>query len=243
MNLLNIDDLIAVIADMLSSRLTALQATALGRGYEPLLRARLEELRALPEAMRGLPLAALLGVADGRFDENGAALDELLGALERLSLLSDTARASARELRSRFIPARAILGAKHADEAAHARKVRPAVAENEAALRAIPLPEDHTLFDVAEAFVSAGEEIGRLLSQRADRVADATRGDAARLRAKAIRTLGRLREDIDEVRDADPTVPRDIDARLFGFLDQRVATRRSPTPTGATPSGPTTGDA
>lgn len=226
MSELTIDDLIAILDDMLTKRLAALQATAFGQSYEPMIRRRLGELRALPEALRSRPLSELLATTDQRFDALGAAIDEIGRGLERLwDLLSPETLASVKAIRARFVPARAVLKAMYADEAAHARKVKPSLTEHEAALRAIPLPEGHTMYDVASRFVDSGEQIGTLLSRRVEQETDAQRNEAGKLRSRTLKLLTRLRDAVDEALDHDPALPRDLDARLFGFLDQRVAQR------------------
>ena len=57
MSQLTANDLIQVLRDLTGKRHDDLVRSHIGRGYEPQLRARLAELEASPDALRGAPLA------------------------------------------------------------------------------------------------------------------------------------------------------------------------------------------
>jgi hypothetical protein len=109
------------------------------------------------------------------------------------------------------------------------------------ALRSIPLPEGRTLYDAAEAFVTSGESLAALLSQRADRLNDAERGAARALRVQSIRMLTALRTGLEVAAESGAPDTADVIGHLFGFLDQRIALRLRPAPTTPTATTAPTG--
>jgi hypothetical protein len=226
MNNLTIDDLILFLENLLGERLEALHRSKTLTGGEEILRIRLTELKALPEAIRGLPLATLLAETDKTHDAYGSALDRISRGLEELPLLSLADRAKARGIRVRFVPTRKVLTAKLPNEASHAKKSRPALAEFEADLKYFPLPNDKTLYDVADGFVTAGEKIDTLLSRRADAKTEAAqRAKGASLRTSAIRSISRARDSLDEELDTNPELSASLDGEIFGYLDVLIASR------------------
>jgi hypothetical protein len=90
-------------------------------------------------------------------------------------------------------------------------------------LERFPLAGGGTLLDTATAFLAAGESIHHALSDRAD-VPKGTRKEAAQLRSITVGTLGRLRADVIREVKKDSKLPRDLEARIFGYLDILEAT-------------------
>jgi hypothetical protein len=116
-----------------------------------------------------------------------------------------------------------VLIASYPNENIHAGKVEPALTEMEAGLRSFKLTDEHTLYDVADGFVKNGKKLGALLSDRADALSDADRGKVRNIRSRNIRLINKFRSLLEEELEDNPDLPRDLDARLFGYLDQLAA--------------------
>jgi hypothetical protein len=230
---LTLNDFILFLEDLLSKRVEWLRLSAIGVAFEPAFRKRLEALKALPATLRSKPLAELLGETDQLHDAYGSALDYLTRGLEELPFLTKEQRALATEIRTNFVPSRSLLIASYPDETAHAGKVKPTLTTMEAGLRSFKIVGDHTLYDVAAGFVTNGEKLGELLSDRADAIGDADRSEVKGLRGKTLRLINRFRGMLEEEIDENPDLPRDLDTKVFGFLDQ-LAGDRSRAAAGAT---------
>lgn len=79
----------------------------------------------------------------------------------------------------------------------------------------------------ATKYLDAGDRINELLSQRADIPTDARR-DAGRLRNETLGMANRLRAEIAREVSKTPSLPRDLEQRLFGYLDTLTAMQAAP---------------
>jgi len=258
-NDLTIVDLLIGLFDLLdesstSDRPVRVTSLALIDG-DRIFRRQLDKLRraleALPPEQRGLPLATLLKQVDGTFDRDGKILrlmQEIIGLLGKPTALAKAAAESVEVL----VPF-GITKQSYAAEAHHAKTIAPDLARLESALAAVALPDEEVpnLWAVAQRFVASGEELDRLGSTRGETVA--ARGDrfgAGPLRGRTIGTLHALREHVARALEAREDLPRDLDGKIFGYLDelQRLAQGRAagaerpadpPAPSPASPVNPT----
>ncbi len=222
-----LSDLRLILEDMLSKRREALTSTGVGRAYVPILEADLTALKALPASQRGLPLAQALADKDAEHDALGRAIRALTEAYMTHPGLPEATRQAARRIQDAFIPS--LLGLKHsyADEAARAgerRQAQEALKDDLARLPALGASGPGTLADWVGAFLDAGEELGRLLSERGDQQA-ASRADAALLRSRIMGHLSRLRAALADEASVSPSTPADLDQGVFGYVDTLVAQR------------------
>jgi hypothetical protein len=226
-----LSDLRLGLSDMLEKRDGPLKQTAAGKLYKPRLIKVLEAISALPPAVtEGRPLAEALAVTDGVHDGYGSALWHYTEAILRAPGVDPESRAAAERIRAAFIPELVQLRASYATEAAAAVDRRPKLAERKEDLRRFPLPGKRTLASWAEGFITHGEQLLALLTERANVSAladDGGRSAAGALRGQAIGLLQRLRVALaDEFAD-DPAKLREVDKALFSFVDQLAEDREA----------------
>lgn len=196
----------------------------------PLYRDEIDALgeRLESEADGGMPLAAELSAEDVAHDAYGLFLwhqFESFRALGPLPAYADLV-ADAAALQTTWIDGRARLAAGYGEQAAHAGRLRRRLDGDRAGLDALRAGRGEALGDFAERFVESGERIGRLLARRADILAERARDRAEggrNLRGQVIGLLGELRAQIANESKRRPDLPADLDARLFGQLDERIA--------------------
>ncbi len=173
---------------------------------------------------------------DARHDGLGLALWHLCHAYLALPDAPPEVRAAAERILAAFVPVRRELHARYATEAARARAHRPMLTELAADLALLPVAGGGTAASWATAFVDAGDGLDDLLSNRATALADGEGASGPRAIATRARTLGvinRARAAIGDDLVDDPSLPRNLDALVFGYFD--LLDRR---PAGAPPPPP-----
>ncbi|MDI1444015.1 hypothetical protein QHF85_08215 [Polyangium sp. 6x1] len=191
---------------------------ASGAASTKLLTAKRDAIGKLPSIAAGRPLADDLGAADVRHDALGYAVWHLLEAYDRHPDIPEHIRAAARKIRAAFIPTLEDLGASYPAEAKAAMDRKPSLTSLQSELALFPVAGGGTLHDWADSFLHAGVAIDSLLSARAD-LETKTRKDAARLRGEVVGLLNRTRKNLALELQEDPSLPKDLDARVFGYLD------------------------
>ncbi len=215
------------LADLLDKRLPDLHKSKAGKYYEPMLEEQLASVNALPPALTGgAPLADTLDLLDANHDGHGGVLYFTTEVCFRLPGADPELVAAAHRIRTAFIPALAELGAAYPVEADRAIERKPLLISMKADLKRFPVVGGGTLLDTATAFLDAGEAIHHALSDRAD-VPKGARKEAAQLRSTTVGMLGRLRADIAREVKKDGKLPRDLEARLFGYFDTLEAMQPS----------------
>lgn len=208
------------LADLFDKRIDALLASNAGKTYEPVLRDKKDRIDALPEAMTGgRPLAEAMTELDDQHDGFGAALWYITEAYLRCPDVSTHTRKIIERIRSVFIPELEVIRAPYADEVEAALRNKNDLAEFESDLKAIPLAEGKTLYDWCVGFIAKGEQLGQLLSQRAD-LSAISRVEASKIRAATVGTLGRLRAALADEMSVNPDLPADLEAQIFGYFDE-----------------------
>ncbi|MCU0694608.1 MAG: hypothetical protein MUF54_24780 [Polyangiaceae bacterium] len=200
-----------------------LRKSKAGQYYEQALVQQRAELDALPDALTGrVPLAANLKIADADHDGYGAVIFFITQAALRSPDTPELMRAAAIRVAEAFVPALAQLQDPYVVEAHRAAERRPLLETMKADLEMFPVRQGVTLLQVATNFLDAGDTLNSLLDQRGD-IPKADRSKAAAIRAKSVGLLNRLRADLrDEVANT-PSVPRDLEQRVFGYLDTIAA--------------------
>jgi hypothetical protein len=231
-------DVTLIINNLLSERRPDLILCPAGRYYEPKLLEVKSGLDKLPRALTGgLAVAADLASADMSHDGHGAVIWFVTETVLRNPLANAEDRAAAQHIREAFLPALAELKDSYAVEAHRALERKPLLASMRADLSRFPVPGSKSLFETASEYVAAGERLNALLDERGS-VPQRDRSNAAILRAKAAGLLTRLRKDLREDLDKDPTLPRDLEHRVFGYADTLMAMKRSSTSTDAEVAAP-----
>jgi hypothetical protein len=221
-------DLNLALRDLLGEKLTDLRRSKTGKLYEPRLRAKQKEIEAIPEAQTGTaPFANELGEADSRHDGYGSAIFSFCAAIEAHPKLAGSLKDAAREAQATFVPALGMLQAPFADEAYAALENRSELGRFKAHLKLIPTPGGGSLYDWVKAFLDAGDDIDKLLRQRAKAVAITENASATGpLRGATVGLLGRFRNALrDEIEEEGSKLGDDYDARLFAYLDKLSAER------------------
>lgn len=225
-------DVKLTIDHLLDKHQDTISQLAVGKTYLARLQQVRGEMEALPPALiQSKPLAQQLAEVDDRHDDHGAALWHLSECYRRLPDASAEARAAATFIQERLITRLGELQSSYADEAAKAKERKPLLKSAEAMLTALPVAGGGSAFSVASAFLAQGELLSELLSQRATQSAEqegeADRSRAGHLRNTGLGLLNRFRGAVSDELEANPTLPRDLDARLFTFLDERIRGRAS----------------
>ncbi len=223
---LTLGDLDIGLRDLLTERQANLALLICSQVYLPQIQAQYATIEALAPALAGRAHAEDLGLADSLHDGFGGGLWDSTEALLHAPDVSEATRAAAKRIRDAFLPRRSLLADSYAEEAASAKKNRPKLAELEADLKSIPLPEGKTLYHWATGFVDAGDTLGRLLSARASAEADAQNdGKNNQIRKSTIKLLHRFREAARDEIELHASLPRDLEGRVFGLFDELSARR------------------
>lgn len=204
--------------DLLERRLPALGSFPSGAASIKLFKNKRNALSKLPAVTAGRPLVDELDTTDARHDALGHALYHFTEAYTRNPDTPAPVLDAVKKIRAAFIPTLEDLGASYAAEAKAAMDRRPDLTNLQAELAMFPVVGGGTLRDWAENFLNAGMKIDELLSQRAD-IEKQNRKDAGRMRVELIGLLNRLRKTLEAELNDDPALPRDLDARVFGYLD------------------------
>jgi hypothetical protein len=220
---LTLGDLKLALRDLLGDKVGELRLSATGKLYEPRLRAKQQQIEAIPDAAGSqAPLAKELGEADMRHDGFGGATFYLCRAIEAHPTLPASLKQAAAAVQSTFVPQLDVLRAPYPDEASAALDNRPELTKLKAELKSIATPGGGTLLDWVQSFITAGDEIDKLLRERATRLATGENAAATGpLRGATIGLLGRFRDALgDELREDGGKLPADHDARLFAYIDK-----------------------
>ena len=211
------------VRNMLDERHGDLVGSEAGKYYEPKLAVQRAEIDALPPALTGgIPLADDLAKADADHDGYGGALYYTVEAVQRAPGVTAEVKAAAERVRDAFVPALAELQDTYALQAHRAAERRPLLEERKADLEMFPVVGGGTLLEVATKLIDAGDTLDALLDQRGS-VPKTDRSRAAVLRAKTVGLLNRLRDDLQEEVAKDASLPRDLEHRVFGYLDTLTA--------------------
>lgn len=222
--------------DLFSKREADLLLSVAGQYYAPQLRERRTAIGGLPPALtQGTPFADELSAADKNHDGFGAAMYHSTEVVFRLPDAPAELVAAAVRIRLAFIPELKELLDSYAEEADRAIEREPKLEELAADLRLFPVPDNRTLYDVATSFLAAGRNIHDLLSRRAD-VPKGARARAAAIRSETVGVINRLRADLGREIKKNPALPRDLDQRVFGYLDTLLSMK--PTEAAATEPAP-----
>ncbi|MEI7893209.1 MAG: hypothetical protein WCI05_08960 [Myxococcales bacterium] len=224
---MTLGDLKISLADLLERRRSDLLLSTSGTLYLPLLTKKREAVDALPETVTGgRANADTLATADMLHDGLGGAIWHFAEAVQRCPLIDGNLKKAAERVRTAFIPELSELQRTYADEARVAHDRRQLLDVHTEDLKALAVPGGGTLFDWVGKFLDAGDNLGSLLSKRADTEATAPSGKgAAKLRATTIGLLGRLRGAIGDELDTGGTLPADYEARIFAHIDNLAQER------------------
>lgn len=223
---LTLDDLNLALSNLMTQRKTALDSTASGLLYGPMLAEKLTAITALPEILHsGKPLADELAAVDDDHDGFGGAIFAYTEAVLDAPSMTDAHRAAALRIRESFIPSKSALIESYAEEAATAKRNRGRLAERKDDLELFPVPGGKTLFDWATSFVDKGNELDTLLHQRSlANMAQSDKASAIRLRSDtlglAYQFRGALRAEIMHKK-----LSPELDGQVFSYFDELSARR------------------
>jgi len=225
MRKLPVDDLFLGLKDLVTTRRTDLDASAIGAAYSPQFVARVAQLEEVTERKTTRANVTELADADDDYDGFGQGIWLYTEAVLVVPNVSEATRQAALRIREAFIPERGVVGDTYAEEAARAKRSRPKVAELENDLKSLPVPEGKTLFDWVKGFLDAGDSLDKLLSDRSTLEAGPQGTVVTALRAHTIGLLRRFREALRDEVAANPALPRDLETRVFAYIDE-LANRR-----------------
>lgn len=226
MRKLTFDDLFLGLKDLITTRRTDLDASAIGAAYSPQFVARAAQFEELTVRQPTRANVTELAHADDNYDGFGQGIWLYTEAVLVTPGISENVRQSALRIREAFIPGRSVLADTYAEEAARAKRSRPKLAELEKDLKSLPVPDGKTLFDWVNGFLDAGDSLDVLLSDRSTTEAAHDGAQVTALRANTLGLLRRFREALRDDVAANASLPRDLESRVFAYIDE-LADRRA----------------
>ena len=221
-------DLVLGLSDLLKNKLGLIASLLTFQLYGKALE---EKLTILSEVVRGLgetPLVKQLTVTDAVHDTAGRLVHHLCTGLAGFVEISAADRAFFQEVKKTFVPNRGFASLSYQDEAAAATERIKKLAPMKERLASHKLPLGLTLYSVLSTYLEAGVHLGELLSERADKE---VRTESARtkklhvIRVETISLLYRFRETLVQEVEANPTLPRDLEAQVFAYIDKLAENR------------------
>jgi hypothetical protein len=240
MNSMTNGDLVLVLDDILGDKQGMLAPTMTFQIFKPSLEERRDVLSLIREALKQRPLTEAFAEADTLYDSTARAAHYICRGLASLSLLSEDDRALIRQTAETFVPDLTLTTAAYEDEADNARRQAGTLEEMKSALEAFPIAPGITMYSLLAAHVEAGHEIGRLLTERAAITAEDASSrvsEAGVLRSRTIGELNQFRDTLSREIEANPSLPRDLETKVFALYDQLNTSRteRRPTKSDAAP--------
>jgi hypothetical protein len=227
MSYLTTDDLWLVVEDMQTVKLPLIQNTKSYLIFGPTLTAKYGVLGQLYKGTSQRPLAELLKETDFTHDTSERAIHLISIALEPISLLPQNTRDFLVKVRETFAPSLSDLNKSYEDEAALAKRRSASLEAMKPELEAFPVGPIN-LYTLVTAYLDAGKKIDTLLSSRADTVTDNESKRTKELSLHRVQTIGLLNQFraalIQEIA-VDQTLARDLEAKVFSYMDQIANTR------------------
>jgi len=247
---LSIAEIIVALHDLLDKRRSVLARLSSGNVFCKLLGDVLAQLEALPPALRGLPRSQLLK----DFDQEHDRYLRVLNLIRQLLMLwpgATPAMLEASEGLDEHFVGSTDGKLPYAKEVQLASTRAAKLESFRSVFDAVPTPDGGTLTALIERYLTAARALGDNLSGRADDLAARTdASQAAALRGRAVGLVGDLRTAVRRDLEADPALPRTLEADLLGYVDEldRLASGRvksgatvaTPAPVDAAPEEPST---
>jgi hypothetical protein len=232
---LTLNDLKLGLTELLDpngKRFSVLVATKAWMFYGDDLQLKQRELHALPPDVTGATryTTEVLNEADEQHDGFGGALYYQTEAYMRAPDTSRELKVAAQELRDAFITKLAELRGSYSDESTRAKERLPNLDIYKDKLQLFPIAGGKTLYDWAKGYIYNGIKLADLMSERAYTEASLTnpvKSKAALLRGEVIRTVFNLRALLQQELKQNPSLPPNLDALLFGLLDELQLKRQA----------------
>jgi hypothetical protein len=220
------------------SRRELLLSTQTGGIHFPLIEEQHAAIEALPPQLtKQRPVAADLAEKDQAHDAFAEALIATIEAYRALAGRSPKLAAAADRIQALLVPSRSVKTRSYVDTRMQAPSLRESLAVLESDLKLFPVASDdgavETLYDWAVAYVTAAEELGDLVDLRwtlEAKLQPNERQTAITMRVAAIATITACRDTLRAELAAKPSLPRNLDALIFGPFDDLAgeATPKSP---------------
>lgn len=223
--LMNLTDLRLGLEDLLTVRRGPLFRTQSGKAYEDALETQRHAINALPAPLTGgRPFAEELALRHADQDAFAIGIWHITEAYLRIPGVSTEIIAAVRRIREAFVPDIERLRDAYADQATAVAGRRENMVNLIDDLVRVPVAGGGTLFDWVAGFVGAGEQIARIVAQRAE-INATTRKHAMTLHADTLRILNDLRKNVVAEIARTLGMPRSTEDEIFGYFDVLEATR------------------
>jgi hypothetical protein len=173
------------------------------------------------------PLAELLKETDFTHDTSERAIHLISIALEPISLLPQNTRDFLVKVRETFAPSLSDINKSYEDEAALAKRRSSSLEAMKPELEAFKVGPIN-LYILVSSYLDAGKKIDTLLSSRADTITDNESKRTKEVSVHRVQTIGLLNQFraalIQEVA-VDKSLPRDLEAKVFSYMDQIAGAR------------------
>lgn len=167
-----------------------------------------------------------LSSEDARHDNFYRAIWHLTQAYAYLPDLPDALREAAQRIQQLFVPSLDLVTASYADEAARSKQLRTALTEHGALLALFPVVGGADLQGWVEGWLKSGESLASLLEERAKATQSASGNSALGvLRGTLLGAIHRCRAALVDELVENPSLPRDLDAQIFGYFDELTSQR------------------
>jgi hypothetical protein len=227
MSYLTTDDLWLVVDDMQTTKLPLIQNTKAYLIFGPTLTEKHGVLGRLYKGTSQRPLAELLKETDFTHDASQRAIHLISTALEPISLLPQHTRDFLVKVKETFAPSLSDLNKSYEDEAALAKRRAAELEALKPELEAFEVGPI-TLYTLVSAYLDAGKKIDTLLSSRADTATDNESKRTKEVsfhRVQTIRLLNQFRAALIQEVAVDQTLARDLEAKVFSYMDQIASVR------------------
>ncbi len=215
-----------VLVHITTTKLPDLQLVPIGQAYVPVCTSTLANIDALPDALKAQPYRDELDEADDLHDDFHESGQGYIDSALLCPAISKDDKTFLAEVRAVFLAEAGERSATFVNEADKARERRAKLPAYEVKLKAWTVAPGQSLHDWIDGYIAAGEKLHTLLEKRAD-VLSQSRKDARILRSKALGILRDLRRSIRRAVELDPALPRDLEARIFGYMDTLSAMIKS----------------
>ncbi len=224
---LKADDVWLVVDDLVTTKISLIRDTKSYTIFGPPLAEKHDVLAHLYKGSQTRPLAASLKETDVIHDTNGRAVHLLSLALEAVDALPAATRDFLVKVRETFVPNLSDLMKSYEDEAALAKRRSAELEAMKPELEAFSIGSI-SLYTLVSAYLDAGNRLDTLLSSRADTVADEEAKrikDIFVLRSQALGLLNQFRAALAQEVAFDKSLPRDLETKVFAYMDQIAETR------------------
>ena len=217
-----------VLDDFFTDKINLVQSTLAFQIFGASLAEKREQLTSIRKGLEKKPLVEALKDADLVHDCTGRAIFAICTGLDQPAGIDADAKTLLAKVKERIVSNLTDLNRSYEDEAAPAKGRLADLEAMKPELEAFSIGPNMTLYSLLKSHLEAGKQIDTLLSARAKTTAedeaDRTK-DVFILRSQPLGLMNRFREALVQEIAVNPDLPRDLESKVFSYLDQLSETR------------------